>query len=285
MIARAGQRRLRARREPRHRRDARADRRGAEPRHSTIEPGTARRAARPARRASRASARVGPRLAQPRRHRLPVGPAAAVGSGRRRARAARPVVADEPVHRRATASSTPTPTRRASSTGSRAPRSGCGATRSTRSAAGTSATSCTSRTSICAGGCGGAGWEVAYEPAGVVDARAGREHGPRGPYRMLARAPPFGVALRPPPVHRRAGRSCCRSRPFTWRCAASWRWPRTPGARPRIRGGPPASLARHGQGLSDEAHARRSPVREALARATLGWYALDGRRRRSRASR
>ena len=45
------------------------------------------------------------------------------------------------------------PTRRATSTGSRARRCGCGARRSTTSADGTSATSCTWRTSTCACGC------------------------------------------------------------------------------------------------------------------------------------
>ena len=94
----ARQRRLRARREPRHRRDARADHRGAQSRPDR-RARNGRRARRPARAASRVSARpvhasatsTAPTI--PRRGALPSDPR------RRRSRAARPVVADEPLHR------------------------------------------------------------------------------------------------------------------------------------------------------------------------------------------
>ena len=49
-----------------------------------------------------------------------------------------------------------------------------------------------------------AGWDVAYEPSGVVDARAGREHVPPAvPH--ARRAPPVGVPLLEGPLHRRPG--------------------------------------------------------------------------------
>ena len=114
----------------------------------------------------------------------------------------------------------------------------------------------------------GAGWEIAYEPAGVVVPRAGREHRP-APVPDARRAPPLGVAFRPPPVHRRA-------------CAPAAVRGRVPG-RARRPGDGRARLARaenrrvhrlawhaYGQGLSDEA-TRQRPVRARKSRGNLGW--------------
>ena len=160
-----GQRRLRARREPRHRGDQGADRRGAQPRHRRSSRAPRRRccdrldarAARSARAARGSATSTAPTTR--RRARSPSVPVA-VGHGLLGLWwPTNPFTDPVPPARRRPVGAA------ARSTGCRAPRSGCGAPRSTRSAAGTSATSCTSRTSTSAGGCARAGWDVAYEPA------------------------------------------------------------------------------------------------------------------------
>ena len=180
-----------------------ADRRGAQPRH--------RRAnrARPARwcdgsSASRASRACGPRLRNLDGTDYPSAPhrcrrsrsrsvTACSGCGGRRTRSPRAI-----------ASSTPIPRCRGSSTGCRVPRSGCAGARSTTWAAGTSGTSCTSRTPISAGDCAAPGWEVAYEPAGVVVHVQGASTS-RRPYRMLLEHHRSAWRFARGPVHRRAG--------------------------------------------------------------------------------
>ena len=193
----ARQRRVRARREPRHRRDtARRSSRCSTP---TLElaPGVA--AAMVAALDAEPRARRGrPAAAEPRRLRLPVGARDPVASRRGHARRCSARLADEPVHARYRQLDA-APTGPRLSTGSRARRCGSAATRSTTSAVGTSGTSCTWRTSICAGGCGVAGWEIAYEPAGAVVHVQGASTS-RRPVPDARRAPPFGVAFRPPPV-------------------------------------------------------------------------------------
>ena len=84
VVARAGQRRVRARREPRHRRDPRADRRGAEPRHRRSSRAPRRRCV--GRFDARAAARgaCGPRLRNPDGSDYPS--ARIVAVGRRRGR-------------------------------------------------------------------------------------------------------------------------------------------------------------------------------------------------------
>ena len=100
------------------------------------------------------------------------------------------VLADEPFTRRYRQLDAD-PSAPATSTGCRARRSGCGATRSTRSAAGTSATSCTSRTSTCAGG-SAAGLAGRVRAGGRSCPRAGREHG-AAPVPDDRRAPPVAA--------------------------------------------------------------------------------------------
>ena len=186
VVRAAGERRVRARREPRDRRHTRAD--VIAVLNAGHPPRTGDRGAR-----SSPASTPKPRLArrrtaaeEPRRHRLPVGALDPVDFGRGHARRCSalcwPTNRFTTQYRQLDADAGPGPR---SSTGCRAPRCGSAATRSTTSADGTSATSCTSRTSICAGGCGGAGWEIAYEPAGVVWHVQGASTA-RRPYRMLA---------------------------------------------------------------------------------------------------
>ena len=180
---RARQRRLRPRREPRHRRDEGADRRGAEPRHRR-RAGRGRRAASAGSSTSRGSARAGPGCATStapttrRPGRFPSIPVA-VGHGllglwwptnpftaRYRqldADPARPAPGRLGLGRRDLA----------------AP-----ARRSTRSAAGTSATSCTSRTPTCAGGCAARAGRSRTSRRRVVVHVQGASAS-RRPYRML----------------------------------------------------------------------------------------------------
>ena len=182
MITVARQRRLRARREPRHRRDARADRRGAERRsHDGGRYGEGD--ARPLRRRAGAR-RVRSAHPQPRRLRLPVGAAFAVGPARGRARAARPVVADEPVHRRAYRQLDADPSRPRSVDWVSGAAVWLRRSALDASAAGTSATSCTWRTSTSAGGCGAPASTSRTSPAGAVTHVQGASTS-RTPYRML----------------------------------------------------------------------------------------------------
>ena len=149
-----------------------------------VEPGTAAALLGRVRRRRPARARSGPQLANPDGSDYPsarsvpsLGDAVGHAAARARSRPTTGSPALPPARRR--------PGRaRATSTGSRAPRSGCAATRSTRSAAGTSATSCTSRTSTCAGGCGARlGDRVRARRHGR--ARASAASRARRPYRML----------------------------------------------------------------------------------------------------
>ena len=103
---------------------------------------------------------------------------------RRRSRGVRARVARQPLHPSLPSSSTPTGDRHATSTGSRARWLVPPARRSIPSAVGTSATSCTWRTSTCAGGSGGLGWRVAYEPAGSAVHVQGVSTAAR-PFRMI----------------------------------------------------------------------------------------------------
>ena len=230
--------RVRARREPRDRGDDRA----ASSRCCNADldgraghrGGAARRASTP----SPTSRAVGPAAAQPRRLATTRRP----GRCRRRRDAVGHAllgrsVPDEPLH-------PPLPPARrrpgpapATSTGCRARRSGCGATRSTRSAAGTSGTSCTWRTSTCAGGCGASGGGSRYEPARRRRARAGREHRP-APVPDARRAPPVGVPLRAPAGGTGRGACCSSRRPrVPGRACAPSAWPRGRCGRvPRRRG-------------------------------------------------
>ena len=209
---RARQRRVRACREPRDRRDACAADRSVERGHQTR---TGRR------RCTRANARRGrahrgmrTAIEEPRRQRLPVGSKAAIRLRGRHARAARLVVADQSVHDPIPADRRRARRVAASSTGSRAPRCGCGAARSTRSAVGTSAISCTSKTSISAGGCAvRAGRSPTSRPASSTTCKARARPGRRTgcwPSTTVPRGASPGAGSRARVC------SCCRSRPCTW---------------------------------------------------------------------
>ena len=216
----------------------------------------------------------GVRAAHPQygRHRLPLGAPSALDGGRRRPRRYS-VCGGAPIRSPcATASSTPIRRVRVSSTGFRAARSGCGAPRSTKSAGGTSAISCTWRISTCVGGCGApAGRSRTNRAARWCTCRARRRA--RHPYRMLVRAPPFGLALCPQAFHRRARRTAAaRGRVFV--APGRHGDARTRLARVQTGTAPAASLF-SSMGQASRAKRKRAAVRSAKrSRNNNWWYIL-----------
>ncbi len=272
MITRAGQRRLRARREPRHRRDARAGRRGAECRSHD---GARHREGDARARFDEEPALGGVRPAdpQPRRLRLPVGPAA-----RRRSPLAvvhgllglwwptNPFTTRVPPARRRSLTS------RVRSTGSRAPRCGCGDARSTTVG----------------------GWDERYfmymedldlcwrlrrcRLRGRVRARRCRRRTCRARARPGRRTGCSSSTIGPRGDSPAAGsparvRFCCRSRRYTWARAVPWRWPSTPGVRARVAGSTATSLPVVTN--ASRAKRKRAAVRSAKrSRHNTWWYSL-----------
>ena len=121
---------------------------------------------------------------QPRRHHLPVGPLRSRGPGRGRPRAARARLAHQSVHA-AYRQLDADPSRPATSTGSRAPRSGCGATRSTTVGGWDERFFMYVEDVDLCWQLRQRGWRVGYEPGAVVTHVQGATTA-KHPYRMIA---------------------------------------------------------------------------------------------------